>query len=147
MGLRSKVDDRDSQSFEETIGQLHRTKGHDIEPIVSPFSAEQRARLALFCFSRAHMREIGVAIAATCELDVLAEIGAAAGAALFTISRERPVLDKGPAHGRPKVTLAQAKPCATPFEDVEPEADIETFDAAPVFQAFEAERESETVAA
>lgn len=147
MSLRARSDDRSSQSFEETIGQLHRTKGHDIGPIVSGFSAEQRARLALFCFSRAHMREIGVAIAATCELDVLSEIGAAAGAALFSISRERPVLEKGPSHGRPKVSLAQAKPCATPFEDAEPDLDTEASGPAPALREFEYERENETVAA
>ena len=146
MSLRAKTDNH-SHAFEDVIGQLHRTKGHGIDAIVAGFPAEQRARLALFCFSRAHMREIGVAIAATCELDVLSEIGAAAGAALYSISRERPVIDKAPSHGRPKITLAKAKPCATPFEDVEPDLDIESAEPEDDHYVFAPEPEGETVAA
>jgi hypothetical protein len=143
VGLRTRSTDRQNHSFDEVIGQLYQTKGHDIDSIVRDFPAEQRARLALFCFSRAHMRDIGVAIAATCEIDPLVEVGAAAGAALFTLSRERPPLSKIPLHGRSRITLAQAQPTGPAFEDIDPEADPE------IEREFAVEpaRELETVAA
>jgi hypothetical protein len=144
VSLRAKSDN--PHAFDDVIGQLHRTRGGGVDAVVAGFPAEQRARLALFCFSRAHMREIGIAIAATCELDVLSDIGAAAGAALYTISRERPVIDKVPTHGRPKITLASPKPCA-PFEDAEPDADIEAGEAEADHYVFAPEPEPETVAA
>jgi hypothetical protein len=136
-----------SHTFEDVIGQLHRHRGHGVDAIVSNFPAQQRARLALFCFGRAHMREIGVAIAATCEEDVLVEIGAAAGAALFAISRERPVLDKGPSHARPKISLAQAKPVAAPFEDADPDEDGESCELEAEMPSLQDALARETVAA
>jgi hypothetical protein len=46
--------------------------------------------LALYCYRRAHLQSIGLAIAATCEEADLAWLGAA-GTVLFSRSREAPV--------------------------------------------------------
>jgi hypothetical protein len=91
----------------ETIGRLYGATGHDIAGVVSAFPAEQRARLALFCYNRAHMREIGLAVAATCDLPTLVEAGANVGHVLFALSRERPQAEAKPTPGRHQITLAK----------------------------------------
>jgi hypothetical protein len=50
--------------------------------------------LAAFCYGRAHLRDIGLAIAATCDLETLVEAGGRAGIFLFEQSRELPQEDK-----------------------------------------------------
>ena len=46
----------------------------DVAEIAMAVDDRTRARLAIFCFSRAHLREKGIAIAAACRLsDLIAE--------------------------------------------------------------------------
>jgi hypothetical protein len=74
---------------------------------VSSLSASERAKVAVFCYGRAHLNAIGLAIAATCDLDQLiaASSSAAAGHVLFVQSRdiapEKPSVSR-----RPVITLA-----------------------------------------
>ena len=109
--------------LEETIGRLYRAASHDVAGVVSALAAEQRARLALFCYNRAHMREIGVAVAATCDLGTLVEVGAAVGHALFALSRERPQPEAKRLGGRQQITLAKFTGNPAHVADVEPEVD------------------------
>ena len=60
-------EDHQRNISEDAVGRLHRSNGRDVDQILADFSEEQRARLALFCYGRVHMREIGLAVAATCE--------------------------------------------------------------------------------
>ncbi|WP_131196019.1 hypothetical protein [Lichenihabitans psoromatis] len=54
------------------------------------FSAQERARLALFCNSRAHLRESGREIAGTCTEASLTREGGQAGLVLFQQARSGP---------------------------------------------------------
>jgi hypothetical protein len=79
---------------DELIGRLYRSSQHDINDIVSGLSTSRRGSLAAFCYGRAHLRDIGLAIAATCDLETLVVAGGRAGNFLFEQSRELPNADK-----------------------------------------------------
>ncbi|NBN64458.1 hypothetical protein GWI72_11995 [Microvirga tunisiensis] len=51
---------------------------------------DQRARLAVFCYRKAHLRSLGFAIAASCSRRALVEEAGHAGELLFQQSRNRP---------------------------------------------------------
>jgi len=92
---------------DELIGRLYRSSQHDINDIVSGLSTSRRGSLAAFCYGRAHLRDIGLAIAATCDLETLVVAGGRARNFLFEQSRELPNADKarsGSKHAR--VSLA-----------------------------------------
>ena len=99
-------------SFDEVLARLIRTADRDkIPEVVAPLTAAQRARLAVFCYGRAHLNGIGLAIAATCDLHSLMEAAPsnAAGNVIFTQSRERPKTDDRPTGGsRARITLARS---------------------------------------
>jgi hypothetical protein len=70
----------------------------------------QRARLALFCYRRAHLHEMGISIAATCsEADLLHEAGPV-GAMLFAQSRDKGVQPRQYNYRRPAISLATMAP-------------------------------------
>jgi hypothetical protein len=73
----------------ELIGQLYRASARTIHELVSHLSAEDRGDLAAFCYARAHLRGIGVAVAATCSLQTLMDAAGRAGAVLFDLSRQQ----------------------------------------------------------
>jgi hypothetical protein len=75
---------------EELIGRLYVTPIQQIDSIISQLPPGPRGSLAAFCYSRAHLRDIGLAIAATCDLETLLNAGGRAGSNLFEASRERP---------------------------------------------------------
>lgn len=59
-------------------------------------SETQRARLALFCYSRAHFRELAVAIAATCDPEMLVALAGTAGEVLSVQCRAAQVKKSAP---------------------------------------------------
>jgi hypothetical protein len=75
---------------DELIGRLYGAPMHRIDGLVSPLPSGPRGHLAAFCYGRAHLRDIGLAIAATCDLETLVNAGGRAGNSLFAASRERP---------------------------------------------------------
>jgi hypothetical protein len=79
---------------EELIGQLYRSSQDGIHELVSGLSANRRGSLAAFCYGRAHLRDIGLAIAATCDLETLVAVGGRAGNFLFDQSRELSSMEK-----------------------------------------------------
>jgi hypothetical protein len=79
---------------EEVIGLLYRSSHNRVYELISGLSAPHRASLATFCYGRAHLREVGLAIAATCEFDVLVAAGGRVGNFLFEQSRELPDAEK-----------------------------------------------------
>jgi len=98
-------------SLETVMGRLLRGGEVEIPTIVEALSERQRAELALFCYSRAHLHQIGVAIAATCDLSALIQAApsTAAGHGIFEQSRNQlkratPAL----AGSRSRITLAKS---------------------------------------
>jgi hypothetical protein len=93
---------------DETLGQMYRANAHGLSELIATVPPTARALLAVYCYRRAHLTSIGLAIAATCEKDDLASFGGNAGVVLFERSRQAPVLssaDNG-ASGRRKITLS-----------------------------------------
>src|SRR5260221_6647113 len=79
---------------DELIGRLYRSPRHGINELVSGLSTSRRGSLAAFCYSRAHLHDIGLAIAATCDLETLVAAGGRAGNFLFEQSRGLPNEEK-----------------------------------------------------
>ena len=87
----------DCNSFsnrEEFIGLLHRCGWHGIDRLVTNLSQSNRGTLAVFCYGKAHLHHIALAIAATCDLESLVAAGGKPGYFLFEQSRERPEPDE-----------------------------------------------------
>ena len=100
---------------DELIGRLYAAEHQGVAAVVADLPPAERANLALFCYHRAHLREIGFAIAATCDRWSLVNAAGRAGDALFLSSRSQPVLERPVAIGRRKVTLASLVPGSTRF--------------------------------
>ena len=93
---------------DEMLGEMYRTSAHGLHELIETIPPTARALLAVYCYRRAHLASIGMAIAATCEKDDLSALGGNAGAVLFERSRETPESSSVDTHasGRRKVTLA-----------------------------------------
>ena len=72
---------------DQTLGEMYRASAHGLNELIATVSPTARALLAVYCYRRAHLASIGLAIAATCEKDDLTSQGGNAGAALFERSR------------------------------------------------------------
>jgi hypothetical protein len=101
-----RVDHLDRDAMSAALTGLHQAASQSAADMVAALSASERARLAVFCYGRVHLNTIGLAIAATCELDhlIAASGSAAAGRALFARSRE--TAKPAGKQGRRAITLA-----------------------------------------
>jgi hypothetical protein len=108
------ADDDGSPVPDELIGRLYRSPRHGINELVSGLSTSRRGSLAAFCYSRAHLHDIGLAIAATCDLETLVAAGGRAGNFLFEQSRELPNEEK------PRSCSKQAKVSLAPVNSTNP---------------------------
>jgi hypothetical protein len=90
----------------DTLGRLYRGDPHVLKETLTRLTDHQRARLAVFCNSRQHLRELGLRIAATCDEPSLVRIAGAAGSILFMQSRSTRGRDEG---NSPGPTLPQRK--------------------------------------
>jgi hypothetical protein len=92
---------------EHVLGQFYRASLHGLDELVATVPAETRAMLALYCYRRAHLQSIGLAIAARCEKYDLETFGGNAGKVLFENARKAPH-ETQPSHylERRKVTLS-----------------------------------------
>src|SRR5260370_5934044 len=89
------------------MGRRYRSLRHGRNELVSGLSTSRRGRLAAFCYSRAHLHDIGLAIAATCDLETWVAAGGRAGNFLFEQSRELPNEEKPRSFSKQaKVSLA-----------------------------------------
>ena len=88
---------------DQVLGELYRSSSHGLVELIATVSPNARAMLALYCYRRAHLNSIGLAIAASCDEDDLSRLGGHAGTMLFAKSREAPQARR---IGRRKVTLA-----------------------------------------
>lgn len=107
---RALLEDEPCPVSDETLGKLYRTNTHGLNELITTVPPTARVLLALYCYRRAHLASIGLAIAATCDKDDLAQWGGNAGVVLFERSREAPHTSSSNAHatGRKKITLSTA---------------------------------------
>ena len=89
---------------DRVLGELYRSSSHGLGELIASLSPHARAELALYCYRRAHLNSIGLAIAASCDEDDLSRSGGYAGVMLFAKSREAP---EAPQPGRRTITLAR----------------------------------------
>ena len=73
---------------EEVIGLQYRSSERHVQEFISGLSPQHRASLAAFCYARAHLHDVGLTIAATCEFEELVAVAGSAGHFLFWQSRE-----------------------------------------------------------
>jgi hypothetical protein len=106
------IEDEGCPVADQLLGEIYRSSEHGLNEIIATVSPTARALLAIYCYRRAHLASIGLAIAATCEEDDLITVSGNAGAMLF--ERSRGDLPPGPigarANGRRKVTLSAGLP-------------------------------------
>lgn len=90
------------------LGEMYRASSHGLNELIATVPPTVRGMLAMYCYRRAHLASVGLAIAATCEEDDLLRHGGNAGAVLFAKSREAPEAPRlAPSQaGRRKITLA-----------------------------------------
>ena len=93
---------------DQMLGEIYRASAHGLNELIATVSPTVRALLAVYCYRRAHLASIGLAIAATCEKDDLTSLAGNAGTILFERSREAPQssLTDARSNGRRKITLA-----------------------------------------
>jgi hypothetical protein len=93
---------------ESLFGQLYRSHPNGLPELVATIPARTRAMLALFCYRRAHLHALSLAIASTCDESDLIDAGGRPGAALYELSRQQdaPVAAVQES-GRRKITLAK----------------------------------------
>jgi hypothetical protein len=105
---RALLEDEPCPVPDEILGKMYRASAHGLNEVIATISPTARALLAVYCYRRAHLASIGLAIAATCDKDDLASSGGNAGAVLFERSREAAPPSPSNAHatGRRKITLA-----------------------------------------
>ena len=92
---------------EELLGELYGASKLGLPVPVATVPPDARAMLALFCYRRSHLQELGLAVAASCDEDDLVRWGARLGEVVFAKSREAP--QSLPAVSSPyrrKITLA-----------------------------------------
>lgn len=111
---------------DEMLGSLYRASEHGLPQLVESVSADVRAMLALFCYRRAHLHGMSLAIAATCTERDLIEQGGIVGSTLFAMSREAPTA--GPSassYGNRRNITLSTKPLST-FVPIADEIDDES---------------------
>lgn len=103
------TDRTDYAAMSEALVRLYRAAANTAADAVATLSGSERAKLAVFCYGRAHLNAIGLAIAAQCDFDqlVMASPSPAAGRVLFEQSRDATVhADRPTPSRRAPITLA-----------------------------------------
>jgi hypothetical protein len=107
LSARSEFADDVCPVRDELLGELHRANDLFIPGFVYGLSPDVRASLALFCYRRAHLHSMGLAIAASCDEDSLVWAGGSVGAFVFACSRQAsPREVQSPRADRRRITLA-----------------------------------------
>jgi hypothetical protein len=110
MRIPRSLEDDPCPGGDEMLARLYRAHKLGLAELVDTVSPLMRARLALYCYSRSHLHDLGIAIAASCDREVLVEIGDKRGEVLFIRARELAGRSERRLPGRPKITLATAAP-------------------------------------
>lgn len=77
---------------DQILGGLYSSDPHGVPTLVETIAPKARAMLALYCYRRAHLSSIGLAIAACCERHDLEDVAGPAGAALFHEARKERIV-------------------------------------------------------
>jgi hypothetical protein len=121
-----RIEDRDDHTaMTEALGRLQLAAVNTAADVVADLSPSERARLAVYCYGRAHLNAIGLAIAAQCTLEqlVAASHSAAAGGVLYAQSRDASGPSVRPVYGRRvPITLARSVPARAPAPAYVPDA-------------------------
>lgn len=91
---------------ESMLGELYRVSPHGLSGLIESVPANTRAMLAVYCFRRAHLASIGLAIAASCDEGDLAEHGGNLGSDLFIKSRQSHATRESFPSQRRKISLS-----------------------------------------
>jgi hypothetical protein len=107
---RVLLEDEQCPVADQMLGEMYRATAYGLSELISTVAPTARVLLAVYCYRRAHLASIGLAIAATCEKDELISLGGNTGAALFERSRETPKLELIDTRGagRRRITLSTA---------------------------------------
>jgi hypothetical protein len=107
LSARSELADDICPIREDMLGELCRANDLCVPNFVHSLAPDVRATLALFCYRRAHLHSMGLAIAASCDEDNLVWAGGNVGAFIFARSREAASQKMlSPRAERRKITLA-----------------------------------------
>lgn len=85
---RNAFDSDDCPVGDELLGALYRADENGLPALVESVSADVRAMLALFCYRRAHLHSLALAIASSCSEQDLSDASGRVGAALYAQSRK-----------------------------------------------------------
>jgi hypothetical protein len=119
---------------DELVGRIYRAGPKRAGEEVAALTAAERATLAAFCYARTHLHEIGLAIAALCELRELLDAAGSAGSVLYTQSRSHAAAaeaEAAPVTRKRAISLARFAPMR-PFTVIEgglADADADEADA------------------
>lgn len=108
---------------ESMLGQLYRSSPHGLDALIETVPARTRAMLAVYCYRRAHLMPVGLAIAASCDEYDLAEYGGNLGADLFVKSRRAESINDSYGTNRRKISLSTG-----PIRQLPPFVDIDDDD-------------------
>jgi hypothetical protein len=92
---------------ESLLGDLYRASPHGLHTLVETIPASVRAILAIYCYRRSHLADLGRAIASTCERRDLLIAGGELGNAVFHQSRQAAAIVP---EKRRKITLSGGSP-------------------------------------
>lgn len=127
MSLNQNAFDNDSCPVPEALlGEMYRASENGLPVLVETVPAEVRAMLALFCYRRAHLHSLAIAIASTCTERDLIQIGGRVGSSLYALTREAPAA-RAPSYGNRKPITLSTKPLQTLpplIDDIEEDGDI-----------------------
>ena len=103
---------------DELLGAMYRANENGLPQLVESVSSDVRAMLALFCYRRAHLHSLALAIASSCSERELIRIGGRVGSVLYALAQEAPIVRPAPSYGRKPITLS-TKPLSAiaPIDD------------------------------
>ena len=119
---------------DELLGRMYRANESGLPKLVETVSSDVRALLALFCYRRAHMHSLALAIASSCSERELFRFGGRVGSALYAQSRETATLRPASSSGGRKPITLSTKPLSVlaPLDDDFDDAlDGDTVEAVP----------------
>jgi hypothetical protein len=95
----------------DLLGQLYRAEPTCVTGMLRDVSEDRRARLAMFCYHRAHLRELGLTVAASCDAGRLAQLAGTMGQVMAEQCRAgvREFGGQAPHWAPKKISLASAR--------------------------------------
>jgi hypothetical protein len=103
---------------DDVLAELYGAREDTLAALLDAIDPDIKPLLAFFCYRRAHLQTIGLAIAARCDESELVSFGGRAGTVLFARSREvRDLMPTTPAYPfRRKITPPTGFLCSQPFD-------------------------------